>query len=130
MILGYLAKAHVVWECSCGPVFFTCIPTRSTRLSFIWKNSFGKFRVVTYFIFILKGKIKQKKKSLKKCDFIVKIKGYYLSLTCITNLTFEVKVSIIPLFNLLTCWISHKSLQIVGLESIHHKWWNLPLNIQ
>ena len=23
-------------KCKCGPAFFTCVPTQSTRLAFIW----------------------------------------------------------------------------------------------
>ena len=42
----------------CGPAFFTCVPTLSTRLAFyLWKIIFWKkVGVATYFIFILKGK--------------------------------------------------------------------------
>ena len=42
----------------CGPAFFTCVPTQSARLAFyLWKiNFWKKVGVVTYFIFILKGK--------------------------------------------------------------------------
>ena len=54
----------------------------------------------------------------------------HLLLTYITNLAIEGKVTTISSFNLLTCWIPCKDLQTMGLESIHHKWWNPLLNIQ
>ena len=53
-----------------------------------------------------------------------------IPLTRTTNLATEAKVSSIPLCDLLTCWEPCTKLQIVGLESIHHNWWNPPLCIQ
>ena len=48
---------------NCGPAFFTCVPTWSTRLAFyLWKIIFGKVEAATYFIFILKGKQNKKEK--------------------------------------------------------------------
>ena len=44
----------------CGPAFFTCVPTQSTRLAFyLWKNNFSKSRSRHLFYFYFKGKIKQ-----------------------------------------------------------------------
>ena len=55
-----------IGDFACGPTFFTCVGTRSGRLVFIYeKLIFGKVRVVTYFIFYFKGKIKQERKTLK-----------------------------------------------------------------
>ena len=56
----------------CGPIFFTCAPTRLARLSFyLWKFNFlEKSWSRHLFYFYFKGKIKQERKTLK-CDSII-----------------------------------------------------------
>ena len=55
------------WAPHCGPAFFTCVPTQSTRLAFIWwKINFWKSRSHHLFYFYFKGKIKQERKTLKR----------------------------------------------------------------
>lgn len=52
--------------------------------------------------------------------------------TCTTILTEDVKIQYIsPLFSSLLGLKSYKELEIwsVALESIHHDWWNPPLNM-
>ena len=56
----------------CGPAFFTCVPTRSARLAFLFvKNNFWKSWSRHLFYFYFKGKIKQERKTLKSDSIVL-----------------------------------------------------------
>ena len=64
----------VIIHTSCGPAFFTCVPTRWARLAFYYfceKLIFGKkVGVATYFILFFKRENKTRNKTLKNDSII------------------------------------------------------------